>query len=82
MTIKPAQFPKVRKPNNYWLKVLSDFAEGSDDCVELIPAEGEYKSLRVLQTTVSSAIHRYKFNLGTKLIDGHLFLVKKIRRDA
>lgn len=82
MKIQPTVVPKRRKPYGFWLRVLMEFLEGEADCVELIPEEGEYKSLRSLQCSVSSAIHKYKLAIATINKEGKLYLVKKIRRDS
>lgn len=80
MRIQPAQLPQERRPKGFWFKTLNDFAESPETCIEIIP-EGEYVDTRSLQTTVSGAIHRYKFNLSTKREKDRLYVIKKIRKD-
>lgn len=80
MTINPVPVPKQKKPNGYWFKVLNKFVESDEECIQLIPDPNEYKDARALQTCVSSAIIRYKFNLSTQRGDGCLYVIKKIRK--
>lgn len=82
MTIKPTPVPNRRKPNGFWLRTFMEFLEGEADCVELIPDDQEYKSIRSLQCSVSSAIHRYNLAISTANRDGKLYLVKKVRKDS
>lgn len=82
MKINPAAVPNQKKPNGYWFKVLTKFLESDDDCIELIPNEGEYKDIRSLQTSVAGAITRYKFALSTRRAEDRLFVIRKIRKDS
>ena len=80
MIINPVPVPKQKKPNSYWFKVLNAFVESDEECIQLTPGPNEYKSIRALQNCVASAIARYKFNLSTKMGDGCLYVIKKIRK--
>lgn len=82
MKINPVPVPKQKKPNGYWYKILSKFLESDNECIELIPSEGEYKDIRSLQTSVAGAITRYKFALSTRRAEDRLFVIKKIRKDS
>ena len=81
MTVNPTRPPKQKKPSGYWFKLLNKFVESDEECIQLIPNSSEYKDIRVLQTCVASAIHRYKFNLSTQKGDGCVYVIKKIRKD-
>lgn len=82
MTIKPATNPRKAKPNGFWLRTLMEFLNSDEDCVELIPDKGEYKSLRSMQGAVTHAINRYKLAISTSKVDGRLYLIRKLRRDS
>lgn len=82
MNIKPANNPRNNKPSGFWLRILMEFLNGDEDCVEVIPDKGEYKNLRSLQGSITGAIRRYNLAISTSKIGGHLYLIKKTGRDS
>lgn len=81
MRIQPAQLPQERRPKGFWFKTLNDFADSDKECIEIIPAPGEYRDIRSLQTTLAGVISRYKFNMSTKYAEDRVYVIKKIRKD-
>lgn len=80
MRINPVSAPKQKQPNGYWFNLLSHFANSDAECIEIIPSQGEYKSVRSLQCTVAGAICRYKFNMSTKRVFDKVYIIKKIHQ--
>ncbi len=66
---------KLRKTNN-WFKILSEFADSSDTVIQLTSDPGEYASARTLQSVACTAIHRYKFPMGTIREGEQVYIVK------
>lgn len=59
-----------------WYKILAEFANSRETTMELIPAPGEYKSLKVAQSVACTAIHRYGFNMSTVKEANKLYIIK------
>lgn len=75
------RLPKRVKNEPKWHKILTDFARSEANQLELVPDPGEYKSLKVAQSVVCTAIRRYGFNMSTVRDGGKLYLVKDITKD-
>lgn len=72
------RLPKRVKNEPKWRQILTDFARSGANQLELVPEHGEYKSLKVAQSVVCTAIRRYGFNMSTIRDGGKLYLVKDI----
>lgn len=72
------RLPKRVKNEPKWRQILTDFARSEANQLELVPDHGEYKSLKVAQSVVCTAIRRYGFNMSTVRDGGKLYLVKDI----
>lgn len=70
--------PKRVKTEPKWCQILTEFARSEANQLELVPDHGEYKSLKVAQSVVCTAIRRYGFNMSTVRDSGKLYLVKDI----
>ena len=81
MRVNQVSLPKMKRPNGYWFNLLNNFADSNAECIEVVPAHGEYKNIRSLQCTVAGAIYRYKFNMSTKMDSDRLYVIKRIRKD-
>lgn len=77
-----AHLPRRVKSEPKWCQILTDFARSEANQLELVPDHGEYKSLKVAQSVVCTAIRRYGFNMSTVRDGGKLYLVKDITKDA
>ena len=77
MNLKPVS--RVNKTRgNKWLPILMEFLEGDHNVVEVIPKGGEYASPKSLQSSALCAIKRYHLPVKVILMDGRVYMFKKI----
>lgn len=82
MKTRMVSAPKDRKPQGFWRALLNNFEKAGSEALEVIPEPAEYKSTHSLQATISGAIYRYGFDMHTRTVGGHVFIIKGSRRDS
>lgn len=76
-TTQPSKrIPKRTQQPPKWYKLLCDFNRSTDTEIELVPEPGEYKSLKIAQSVVCTAVKRYGFKMRTVRDGEHLYLIK------